>query len=115
MILANQMTGQFGKMEDTILSNAATLFTGSNNNKNAIQKIASVINTNVQKLQGLKNYHIHYFSKNDKSYVFQVTDELVNSKNVISEEAKDKLIEKYYRPVEKTSDSKKLRKAKFEL
>ncbi len=105
LLLASQFSKQLGNIEETVLSNVATVLTGSNNNKETFNKITSVSKTNIKQLQSLKDYHFHYYNKNGKSFVFKVSDELVNKSNEIKTEYIEAMLNDYYSEIKQADES----------
>lgn len=112
LILSSQSTGQFGKMEDTLLANIGTAFVGSNS-YSALQKISSVCSISIEELASLRDFHFWYEWKRNNSFYFKLDDTLIQ-RNFTETDFLKKISKTYYIGNEKTI-SKNEEKPKFGL
>lgn len=78
--LCTQLSKQLGSLEDTVLANVGTIFTGNNRAKDTLYKVASVSSCPITVLESLRDFEFWVEQKSGGRFSFLVDNSLVKVK-----------------------------------
>lgn len=106
LIMANQSSDRLGSIEKIVLSNTSVKLIGKNDSIHTAKKMSSITGTPVGIFHNLRDYHFYLKTSRSTGQIFKASDALLLDKSLTMSQEQErqlnkKLINKYYRQVEK--------------